>query len=204
MLQLEGVCKFFGAIRVIEGRNLKVDRGTSLCLLGPSGSGKSTLLKLMALIARPDKGSVVVDGISTVGMNQDDLDRLRAKKISYSFQEPLLIPYLNALENVVDVLGADVQKAKEIMSVLGLADRLNHPPSKLSGGEKKRVDLARAMLKESPIILADEPYSFIDPETADKIANAFNEFTDKSRTLVYTAVDPNHARFADMSLDLSK
>ena len=147
MIKLEGVYKNYGAIRVLEGMDLQVEEGKPLCLLGRSGCGKSTLLKLVALITRPDKGILTIDGKDVTKISDPEMDELRREKVSYTFQEPLLIPYITALENVTEVTGAPKEKAVKVLTQLGLGDRLNHRPPKLSGGEKKRVDVARAILR---------------------------------------------------------
>jgi ABC-type lipoprotein export system ATPase subunit len=197
MIKLEGVCKSYGQIMVLGDMNLRVSRGKSLCILGRSGCGKSTLLKLIALITRPDRGCLSMEGRDITKMSDSDLDGLRREKVAYTFQEPLLMPYMTALENVRLVTREPKARAANILSELGLKDRLNQRPAKLSGGEKKRVDVARAVLKGSPVVVADEPLSNLDPETGLKVMNLLRVHLDKGGVLIYSAVEPSQTRFAD-------
>lgn len=204
MIRLDGVYKYYGAIRVLQGIDLQVEEGKPLCVLGRSGCGKSTLLKVMALISKPDKGSMTVDGKEVSKMTVAEMDKARREKISYSFQEPLLIPYITALENVTEVTTAPREKAMEVLTQLGLGDRLNHRPTKLSGGEKKRVDVARAILRGTPILVADEPLSNLDPETGEKVMELLKEHADKGGILVYSSVEPSEAKFAAQVMNMDK
>lgn len=204
MIKLEGVYKNYGAIRVLEGIDLQVEEGKPLCLLGRSGCGKSTLLKLVALITRPDKGTLTIDGKDVTKISDPEMDELRREKVSYTFQEPLLIPYITALENVTEVTGAPKEKAVEVLTQLGLGDRLNHRPPKLSGGEKKRVDLARAILRGTPILIADEPLSNLDPETGEKVMELLKAHADKGGVLVYSSVEPSETKYASQVVNMEK
>lgn len=203
MLRLTGVSKAYGAIKVLEAVSLEVPAGHALCVLGPSGCGKTTLLKVMALITLPDQGFVIIKGTDTTRMSDSTRARVRAT-IAYSFQEPLLLPYLNAWENTVSIVafarGLPVSalrsKAAELFSGLGLADRTHHPPAKLSVGEKKRVDIARALLKEPSMLVADEPFGSLDPETGRLVMERLNEYMDQGGTLIYSAVNPSESSWA--------
>lgn len=204
MIQLEGVYKYFGAIRVLQAISLSVAKGHALCVLGPSGCGKTTLLKVMALITPPDRGTVTVDGSDVRTLNSSRLTGLRSM-IAYSFQEPLLLPYLNALENLVYIVSVVRglpafhlrSQAAELLTSLGLSHRLAHPPSKLSVGEKKRVDLARAILKAPSLMVVDEPLSNLDPDSGRMVMNALRAYVHNGGTLIYSSVEPSEARFAD-------
>jgi putative ABC transport system ATP-binding protein len=204
MIKLEGVYKNYGAIKVLEGIDLEVEAGEPVCLLGRSGCGKSTLLKLIALITRPDKGVLMVDGMDMAAMTDSEMDEARRKKVSYTFQEPLLIPYITALENVVEVTGAPKDKAVQVLTELGLGDRLNHRPPKLSGGEKKRVDVARAILRGTSILVADEPLSNLDPETGEEVMQLLRAHAENGGVLVYSSVEPSEARFAAQVVNMEK
>ena len=204
MIKLEGVYKNYGAIRVREAMDLHVEEGKPLCLLGRSGCGKSTLLKLVALITRPDKGILTIDGKDVTKISDPEMDELRREKVSYTFQEPLLIPYITALENVTEVTGAPKEKAVKVLTQLGLGDRLNHRPPKLSGGEKKRVDLARAILRGTPILIADEPLSNLDPETGEKVMELLKAHADKGGVLVYSSVEPSETKYASQVVNMEK
>jgi putative ABC transport system ATP-binding protein len=204
MIKLEGVYKNYGAIRVLEGIDLQVEEGKPLCLLGRSGCGKSTLLKLVALITRPDKGTLTIDGKDVTKISDPEMDELRREKVSYTFQEPLLIPYITALENVTEVTGAPKEKAVEVLTQLGLGDRLSHHPAKLSGGEKKRVDVARAILRDTHILVADEPLSNLDPETGEKVMALLKAHAERGGILVYSSVDPSETRFAAQVINMER
>jgi len=200
MIVLDNVYKSYGAIKVLENISLSADAGHSLCIVGKSGCGKSTLLKLVALITKPDGGKVIVDDTDVTVLKEGELEALRREKISYSFQEPLLIPYMSALENITEVIGVRKDSVVDVLSKLGLSDRINHTPSKLSVGERKRVDMARAMLKGSPILVADEPLSNLDPATASKVMELLARYTHDGGTLVYSSVEPSEAKFADSTI----
>jgi len=204
MITLQGVHKNYGAIRVLDGFDLKVEEGKPLCLLGRSGCGKSTLLKLLALITRPDSGVLAIDGKDVSKMTDSELDETRRIKVSYTFQEPLLIPYITALENITEVTGAPREKAVDVLTQFGLAERLHHRPGKLSGGEKKRVDVARAILRGTLILVADEPLSNLDPETGAKVMELLKAHADMGGILVYSSVEPSETRFASQVVNLEK
>ena len=170
--------------------------------MGRSGCGKSTLLKIVALIAKSDSGNVIIDGIEVNGLKDSELQTLRREKISYSFQEPLLMPYLTAVENLTEVIGVSRETAVEVLSKLGLSHRLRHKPSKLSVGEKKRVDIARALLRGSPIMVADEPLSNLDPTNGVEVMNLLKAYARKGGTDIYSSVEPSDAKFADNTITM--
>jgi ABC-type lipoprotein export system ATPase subunit len=209
MLRLEDVGKSYGTVRVLERVNLSVDNGTSLRIAGRSGCGKSTLLKLMALISVPDAGSVFISGKEVTGSNPKERDSLRSF-IGYSFQEPLLLPYLSAIENIVDVISrsksttAGREEAQAILSKLGLSERLEHLPSKLSVGEKKRVDIARALFRKPAILVLDEPFSNLDPGTGGLVSKLLRNYVQSGGTLVYSSVNLREGGEADKTMDLTK
>ena len=140
---------------------------------------------------------MLIDGREISGLRESELDAVRREKIAYSFQEPLLIPYMTALENLTEILGAEKEKAVEVLSKLGLSDRLGHMPSKLSVGEKKRVDVARAVLKGSALLVVDEPLSNVDPSTGLKVMELLRDHARNGGMVVYSSVEPSDARFAD-------
>ncbi len=203
MISLEGIHKSYGSIKVLENFSFNLEAGKSICIMGRSGCGKSTLLKVIALIAKPDRGNIIIDGKNVDEQNEAELEELRKDKIAYSFQEPLLIPYMTALENLTEILGAEKEKAAEMLSQLGLSDRLSHKPSKLSAGEKKRVDIARALLKKSALLVADEPLSNLDPTTGVKVMELLRTYTQNGGTVVYSSVEPSDAKFADIIINMS-
>ena len=197
MITLENVYKSYGAIKVLEGMSLQVEPGKSLCILGKSGCGKSTVLKLIALMTRPDKGGLFIDGRDVTKMTETEIEAMRRGSIAYTFQEPLLIPYITALENITLVLGTPKDDAVDLLTHLGLGERLNQRPPRLSGGEKKRVDIARAILKGSSILVADEPLSNLDPDSGSKVIELLTRHASEGGVLVYSSVEPVQAKFAD-------
>jgi len=204
MIGFEGVYKRYGAVRILEGTSLHVADGKSLCLFGKSGCGKSTALKIAALITRPDEGSVNIDGKDVTKMSDIEIDNTRREMIAYTFQEPLLIPYVTALENVTLLTNTPRQRAVDLMTKLGLRDRVSHRPTKLSGGEKKRVDVARAILKNCKILIADEPLSNLDPESGSVVMELLRERKDRGGILIYSSVEPSEARYADDAIEMRR
>lgn len=202
MIHLNGISKSYGAIKVLENVSLEIQKGTILAIIGHSGSGKSTLLKIVALITKPDTGVITIDGQQINGLTEGRVQEIMKTKVAYSFQEPLLIPYLTALENITAVLQVKSKDAIEVLSRLGLSERLNHRPSKLSGGEKKRVDIARAILRDRPLLVTDEPLSSLDPSSGLKVMTLLKEYTQNGGTLIYSSVDPANVKFADSTFSL--
>jgi len=197
MIKLDRVSKSYGAIKILENISVNAEPGKSVCVVGRSGCGKSTLLKIIALIAKPDQGSIQIDGLEVTKLSEVALEKVRKEKIAYSFQEPLLIPYMTALENITEMANIGRDKAVEKLSYLGLSSRLYHKPSKLSVGEKKRVDIARAILREIPILIADEPLSNLDHSSGLKVMELLKEHTTNGGTVVFSSVEPSEAKFAD-------
>jgi putative ABC transport system ATP-binding protein len=207
MIELNDVSKSYGSLAVVREKSLRAEDGSAFCIIGRNGSGKSTLLKIAALIMSPDCGSVAVDGKTFQPNETDSHERILRKTIGYSFQEPLLIPYLTALENIT-VSGLDRDRnldkirAQELISKLGLSRRKDHLPSKLSTGEKKRIDLARALFRFPRNLVADEPFSSLDPESAELTAQLLKSFIEKGNNFLYSASDPSHSSFAQNRLYL--
>ncbi len=203
MITAEGLCKSFGAIRAVENVSFVVENKKSLCIQGRSGCGKTTLLKMLALILTPDSGNIFVEGNRFDQIGHRDPAKVRPR-IGYSFQEPLLLPYLTALENIVMVLSpitarSSSQLRKEatlLLSKFGLSKRLKHYPQKLSVGEKKRVDLARAVLKTPSVLIADEPFSNLDPETIRIVMSVLRDYQDLGGSVIYSSTNPSDSKFA--------
>ena len=179
MIRLRDVWKSYGDLVVLKGIDLEVREGEFLGILGKSGSGKSTLLRIMGLMDKPTKGEVYVQGKPTSHLNDDELSRLRAQTIGFVFQFFNLIPSLTALENVMlpmEIVGEpDEERAKELLRLVGLAHRIDHLPSQMSGGEQQRVAIARALANNPKFILADEPTGNLDEKTTLKIMDLFKK-----------------------------
>lgn len=174
-------------------------------MVGPSGCGKSTLLRVMALLLPPDSGSIEFEGNLVDCKDVGTIQRLR-HRISFSFQEPLLLPYMTTLQNLVDVLSFAhnshdpylEERSVETLSGLGLSERLQYMPPHLSVGEKKRADIARALVRQCDLLLADEPFSNLDPHSKELVQLQLKESAARGGSVVYTSVDPVDGIYADV------
>jgi putative ABC transport system ATP-binding protein len=174
--------------------------------MGPSGSGKSTLVNLIGCLDRPSAGEVWLDGQNVAGISSNELDRVRAEKIGFVFQQFHLIPFLTAVENVMLAQYfhsmTDETEATEALRRIGLGDREHHLPSQLSGGEQQRVCIARALINDPKIILADEPTGNLDAQNEEIVLRLLREFHQQGRTIVMVTHDPVVARLADRRIEL--
>jgi putative ABC transport system ATP-binding protein len=204
MIQVQNMVKSYPMgkreLKVLQGVNLNVGKGEMVAIMGPSGSGKTTLLNLIGLLDRPTSGSYVLDGKEVSKLNGGELAKVRGQKIGFIFQSFNLLPYLSAISNVE--LGqkyagkVNIQAAKEALEKVGLSDRINHRPNELSGGEQQRVAVARALAKDPPLILADEPTGNLDSHSSKEIMTILsNLHTEKNITLVMITHDPNIAHY---------
>ena len=164
MIKLEGITKSFGSLQVLKGIDLEINKGEIVSIVGPSGAGKTTLLQIMGTLDEPDAGTVQIDGTVVSRMKEKELSAFRNKNIGFVFQFHQLLPEFTALENVmIPALIAGVSskeandRATKILDFMGLVDRASHKPNELSGGEKQRVAVARALINDPAVILADEP-----------------------------------------------
>jgi ABC-type lipoprotein export system ATPase subunit len=198
VITLNDISKSYGAIKAVEHFSLEAEKGKVACVIGSSGCGKSTLLKLIALIAKPTSGEITLDGKQTGGLSYAELDKMRNENVAFSFQESLLLPYLTAVENITIVAGVRKEDAVNLLSQLGLSRRLNHKPAKLSVGEKKRVDIARALLRKLPLVVADEPLSNLDPDAGSTVMELMRAHTRAGGTVVFSSVQPSDAQYADV------
>ena len=169
MINAKNIHKSFGELEVLKGVDLAVSRGEIVSIVGPSGAGKTTLLQILGTLDKPDSGSVLVDGMDVSKLSSDQMSGFRNKHIGFIFQFHQLLPEFTALENVIIpalIGGTDFkkanQRAKELLDYLQLTDRLEHKPSELSGGEKQRIAVARALINNPSLILADEPSGSLD------------------------------------------
>jgi len=194
-IECRGVWKLYNDLMVIRDFSLKIDVGSCLAVVGPSGSGKTTLLRVLGLIDKPTRGDVFLDGEAVSSMVEKDLAELRWLKIGYSFQEPKLIPNLSVVENVLlpffprykwfEIVNVK-KKVIELLDMLGLEGLYKRKTRDLSTGQKKRVDLARALIKDSPILIADEPTVNLDRETARIVIEALKNNVEKGRTVIFS------------------
>jgi putative ABC transport system ATP-binding protein len=187
-------------LKVLQGISLNIERSEMVAIMGPSGSGKSTLLNMIGLLDRPTSGSYILDGSEVSRLSGAELAKIRGQKIGFIFQDFNLLPYLSALDNVE--LGqkyagkTDLHVAKEALEKVGLADRIKHRPNEMSGGEQQRVAVARALAKDPPIILADEPTGNLDSKSSKEIMNILtNLHQEQNITLVMITHDPSVAHY---------
>ena len=202
MLKLEGVHKHFGNLRVLQGVDLEVDRGSVTCVIGPSGSGKSTLLRCINLLEPPNSGRILLEGKEiTGGMAGDELDFVR-RRVGMVFQQFNLFPHKSALENVSlaqqKVLERDEKEANEkseaLLARVGLADKLHEYPDRLSGGQQQRVAIARALAMEPHVMLFDEVTSALDPELVKEVLDVMQELAEEGMTMLVVTHEMGFAR----------
>ena len=195
-----------GTIRALDDFSLTVDPGEWVSIMGPSGSGKSTLVNLIGCLDRPSSGEIWLDGQDVANISAAELNRVRAEKIGFVFQQFHLIPYLTALENVMLAQYfhsmTDEKEALDALERVGLKDRCHHVPSQLSGGEQQRVCIARALINDPKIILADEPTGNLDAQNEEIVLRLLREFHQQGRTIVMVTHDPVVARLADRRIEL--
>jgi len=195
-----------GSIHALDHISLDVTAGEWLSIMGPSGSGKSTLVNLIGCLDRPTAGEIWLDGQNVAGISSGELNRVRAEKIGFIFQQFHLIPFLTAVENVMLAQYfhsmTDEKEALEALTRVGLGDRAHHLPSQLSGGEQQRVCIARALINDPRIILADEPTGNLDAQNEEIVLRLLREFHQQGRTIVMVTHDPVVARLADRRIEL--
>ena len=214
MIKLKNVSRLYparaeapgGMIRALDDFSLTVDPGDWVSIMGPSGSGKSTLVNLIGCLDRPSSGEIWLDGENVANISAVDLNRVRAEKIGFVFQQFHLIPYLTAVENVMLAQYfhsmTDEQEALDALDRVGLKDRAHHVPAQLSGGEQQRVCIARALINDPKIVLADEPTGNLDAQNEEIVLQLLREFHRQGRTIVMVTHDPVVARLADRRIEL--
>lgn len=210
MINIQGITKSFGNLQVLKGIDLHIGKGEIVSIVGPSGAGKTTLLQIIGTLDRPDSGSVTVDGINVSGLSTNKLSDFRNRHIGFVFQFHQLLPEFTALENIMIpafIAGKGRSEAKaragELLQFLGLADRANHKPNELSGGEKQRVAVARALVNEPAVILADEPSGSLDTKNKAELHQLFFDLRDKfGQTFVIVTHDEQLAAITDRTIHM--
>lgn len=208
MIKAAGIKKAFGALQVLKGVDLNVNKAEVVSIMGASGAGKSTLLQILGTLSTPDGGSLVIDGVDVLKLDSKALAEFRNLRLGFVFQFHHLLPEFTALENVVIpayIAGRGKkeaeQRAKELLTDMGLGERLTHKPSELSGGEQQRVAIARALINKPAVLFADEPSGNLDTKTKEEIHQLFFDLRDKySQTVVIVTHDPDLAKMCDRSL----
>ncbi len=206
-IEVEGLTKAYGAaVQALRDVSFSVEKGEWIAVMGPSGSGKSTLLNILGCLDSPSAGRVVVDGSNLAALVAGDLARFRAEKAGFIFQQFHLVPYLTAVENVMLAQYfhslADEHEAAEALKRVGLGDRLQHLPSQLSGGEQQRVCVARALINQPNLILADEPTGNLDEVNEAIVMGLFTELHHEGHTIVMVTHDPEIGRMAERRIEL--
>ncbi|ECP7275230.1 ABC transporter ATP-binding protein [Campylobacter jejuni] len=206
LIKINNLNKEFGKVKALNNINLSVYEGEWLAIMGPSGSGKSTLLNILSLMDTPSSGEYILDNENLEQMDEEQKITLRREKIGLVFQQFHLIPYLNALENVMLSQyyhsSVDEEDAKMVLEKVGLSHRLTHLPSQLSGGEQQRVCIARALINNSELLLADEPTGNLDEANEQIVLQTLKKLKNEGKTIVLITHNPDLAKFADRTLIL--
>lgn len=210
MIEIKGVTKSFGSLQVLKGIDLRIEKGEIVSIVGPSGAGKTTLLQILGTLDKPDSGSVVVDGIETSTLSTNKLSEFRNTHLGFVFQFHQLLPEFTAIENITIpayIAGMKPKEARsraeELLAFMGLSDRATHKPNELSGGEKQRVAVARALMNNPAVILADEPSGSLDSNNKEELHKLFFELRDKfGQTFVIVTHDETLATLTDRTIHL--
>lgn len=210
MIELEKITKSFGALQVLRGIDLTIGEGEVVSIVGPSGAGKTTLLQIMGTLDKADSGRVVINGQDISGMNQKLLSDFRNRHLGFVFQFHQLLPEFTALENIMipafiggKGYGAAKERAQELLRFMGLTDRATHKPNELSGGEKQRVAVARALMNHPDVVLADEPSGSLDSQNKEELHKLFFDLRDKyGQTFVIVTHDENLAQLTDRTIHM--
>ena len=205
MIQTQGITKSFGNLQVLKGIDLTINKGEVVAIVGPSGAGKTTLLQIIGTLDTPDNGKLFINETETGKLSEKELAAFRYKNIGFVFQFHQLLPEFTALENVmIPALiarekASDAEKrAKEILDFMKLSDRMTHKPAELSGGEKQRVAVARALINNPAVILADEPSGSLDTKNKEELHSLFFELRDQMhQTFVIVTHDEQLAANTD-------
>lgn len=210
MIEIKSVTKSFGSLQVLKGIDLRIEKGEIVSIVGPSGAGKTTLLQILGTLDKPDSGSVVVDGIETSTLSTNKLSEFRNTHLGFVFQFHQLLPEFTAIENIMIpayIAGMKPKEARsraeELLVFMSLSDRAPHKPNELSGGEKQRVAVARALMNNPAVILADEPSGSLDSKNKEELHKLFFELRDKfGQTFVIVTHDETLATLTDRTIHL--
>lgn len=210
MIEIKGITKSFGTLQVLKGIDLSINQGEVVSIVGPSGAGKTTLLQILGTLDKADTGTIVIDGVDVTTLSTSQMSKFRNTHLGFVFQFHQLLPEFTALENVMipAYIGGRKErevksKALELLTLLGVADRATHKPSELSGGEKQRVAVARALINSPAVILADEPSGSLDTRNKEELHRLFFELRDKlGQTFVIVTHDEELASLTDRTIHL--
>lgn len=210
MIEVKNIHKSFGTLEVLKGVDLTVEKGEIVSIIGKSGAGKTTLLQIIGTLDKPDAGSVVIDGVNVFALKEKELADFRNRHIGFIFQFHQLLPEFNALENVMmPAMIARVpekeaeQRAVQLLTELGMAERLTHKPNQLSGGEKQRVAAARAMMMSPDVILADEPSGSLDESNKNELHKLLIQMREQyGQTIIIVTHDKELAEISDRVIEM--
>ncbi|MEW6230812.1 MAG: ABC transporter ATP-binding protein [Chloroflexota bacterium] len=211
LIDIRGVSKTYDSngcvVQALKGIDLSIDEGELVAMMGPSGSGKSTLLSILGAMNPPTTGTVLVDGIDLYGLSVEKRADFRHEYIGFVFQQLQLIPYLTAVENVLLPLAISKRPHREqeamafwALGRVGLEDKARRLPNQLSGGEQERVAVARAIVNEPPLILADEPTGSLDTQTGEEVMRLFQSLNEDGLTIVLVTHNPENIRFVGRTI----
>jgi lipoprotein-releasing system ATP-binding protein len=210
MIKVENIYKSFGDLQVLKGINLEVEKGEIVSIVGPSGAGKTTLLMIMGTLEKADSGKIYIDSYGLSSLSEKKLSDFRNRNIGFVFQFHQLLPEFTALENVM--IPALIGKAKhqdaenramELLEMMRLKDRVEHKPAELSGGEKQRVAVARALINNPAVVFADEPSGSLDTDNKEELHRLFFELRDKlNQTFVIVTHDEHLASITDRTIHM--
>lgn len=210
MIQVENIEKCFGSLHVLRGISLNINKGEVISIVGPSGAGKTTLLQIMGTLDTPDTGKILINGMNVLQLKEKELSAFRNQHIGFVFQFHQLLPEFTAIENVMmpaliagkNKLDAH-QKAFELLSFMGLQNRSDHKPNELSGGEKQRVAVARALVNHPDVVLADEPSGSLDSLNKTELHQLFFDLRSRlNQTFVIVTHDESLAKMTDRTIHL--
>lgn len=210
MIELQGITKSFGSLQVLKGIDLTIDKGEVVSIVGPSGAGKTTLLQIMGTLDKPDMGRILLNGTEINRLKERELAAFRNREIGFVFQFHQLLPEFTALENVtIPALiqgvssGEARRRAVEMLEFMGLSERASHKPAELSGGEKQRVAVARALINHPSVVLADEPSGSLDTHNKEELHRLFFELRNKlGQTFVIVTHDEGLASQTDRTIHM--
>ena len=210
MITIQNITKSFGSLQVLKGIDLHIDRGEIVSIVGPSGAGKTTLLQIIGSLDRPDTGSVCVDSIDITNLSRNQLADFRNQHLGFVFQFHQLLPEFTAIENIMIpafIAGKGQKEARqraiELLAFMGLTDRADHKPAELSGGEKQRIAVARALMNNPAVILADEPSGSLDSKNKAELHQLFFDLRDRyGQTFVIVTHDESLASITDRTIKM--
>ena len=210
MIDIKNITKSFGSLQVLKGIDLHINKGEVVSIVGPSGAGKTTLLQIIGTLDKPDAGTICIDGIDVSSLSTRKLSDFRNQHIGFVFQFHQLLPEFTALENIMIpayIAGKSNSEAKqralELLAFMGLSDRAHHKPAELSGGEKQRVAVARALVNKPAVILADEPSGSLDSKNKAELHQLFFDLRDKlGQTFVIVTHDESLAAITDRTIHM--